>query len=83
MVSDFRAFVRATVKVQSGQELFSSYTHSLAPTLSRREILKAAKYFDCDCPRCSDPKELNTNMSSLKCTKCDNGIILSAAPLGE
>ncbi|XP_075212902.1 SET domain-containing protein SmydA-8-like isoform X2 [Lycorma delicatula] len=79
--NDYRVYVRTTIKVQAGQELFSSYTYSIAPTLTRRANLRFTKYFDCNCKRCSDPTELGTHMSSLKCTKCDNGLILSTAPL--
>ena len=49
----------------------------------RRENLLETKYFACACPRCSDPTELGTHMSSLKCNKCDNGIVLSLDSLGK
>ncbi|XP_076163460.1 SET domain-containing protein SmydA-8 isoform X2 [Ptiloglossa arizonensis] len=75
--SDFRIRLRSTVKVPPGGELYGSYTHSLLPTMLRREHLLEGKHFACACPRCSDPTELGTHMSSLKCNKCDNGIILS------
>ncbi|XP_046607195.1 SET domain-containing protein SmydA-8-like [Neodiprion virginianus] len=74
---NYRICVRTTTKVQRGSELYGSYTHSLLPTILRREQLRESKYFDCACRRCSDPTELGTHMSSLKCNKCDNGVILS------
>lgn len=45
----------------------------------RRQQLKETKYFDCTCARCSDPIELGTHFSSLKCIgtdelACDGGI---------
>lgn len=80
---DYKVTVRAAVEIPEGGELYSSYTYSLWPTLVRREFLKESKYFDCRCERCSDPFELKTYMSTLKCTKCDNGVIKSTDPLGE
>lgn len=80
---DFKVIVRATGEVPEGGELFSSYTYSLWPTLVRREFLKESKYFDCRCGRCADSTELGTHLSTLKCTKCDNGIIKSSEPLGK
>ncbi|KAG8331007.1 hypothetical protein J6590_050393 [Homalodisca vitripennis] len=75
--------VRVTVDVVEGGELFVSYTSSIQPTILRRENLRYSKYFDCDCSRCSDPTELGTHLSSLKCTKCDNGLIMSSDPLNQ
>ncbi|KOC67670.1 Protein msta, isoform B, partial [Habropoda laboriosa] len=74
---DYRIRVRTTIKVSPGGELYASYTHSLLPTMLRREHLLEGKHFTCACARCSDPTELGTHMSSLKCNKCDNGIVLS------
>lgn len=74
--------MRAAVDVEAGGELHSSYTYSLWPTLVRREFLRESKYFDCTCERCSDKTELGTQCGTLKCQKCDNGIILSTDPLG-
>jgi hypothetical protein len=71
------------VKIEKGSEIYITYTHTLNPTLLRRDYLKQCKFFDCICSRCSDPTELGTNMSSLKCNKCDPGLIMSSNPLGE
>ncbi|XP_018330247.1 SET domain-containing protein SmydA-8-like [Agrilus planipennis] len=81
--NDFRVNVRANVAVKKGEELCSSYTYSLWPTIVRREFLKESKYFECCCKRCTDPTELETHMSSLKCNKCDNGLITSINPLDD
>lgn len=75
--TDFRIRLRVTVRVPPGGELFGSYTHSLLPTMLRRVELLEGKHFACACARCADPTELGTHMSSLKCNKCDNGIVLS------
>jgi len=74
--------LRTTLRIPEGGELYASYTHSLLPTMLRREYLLEGKHFACACPRCSDPTELGTHMSSLKCNKCDNGIILPLDSLG-
>lgn len=78
----YRIRLRTTLKIPTGGELYASYTHSLLPTMLRREHLLEGKNFACACPRCSDPTELGTHMSSLKCNKCDNGIILPLDSLG-
>ncbi|XP_014206977.1 protein msta [Copidosoma floridanum] len=75
--NDFRVYLRTAVKVPAGGELLGSYTHALLPTLLRREYLQESKYFTCACTRCSDPTELGTHMSSLKCQKCDNGVVVA------
>ena len=71
------------MKVPAGSQLFGCYTHDLLPTLLRREHLLESKYFTCACNRCADPTELGTHMSSLKCNKCDNGVVVSLDSLGE
>ncbi|XP_017774648.1 PREDICTED: protein msta-like [Nicrophorus vespilloides] len=78
---DFGVVTRASVKVAEGGELFSSYTYALNPTLVRKKHLRESKYFDCACSRCKDPTELGTHMGTLKCSKCDNGVIISESPL--
>lgn len=78
-----RLYVRAMVKIAKGEELLLTYSQTLWPTLFRRAFLKEGKFFDCSCRRCSDPTELGTHMSTLKCTQCDNGMVLSSNPLGE
>ncbi|KAJ8680669.1 hypothetical protein QAD02_016456 [Eretmocerus hayati] len=74
---DYRVYLRTTVPVASGAELFGSYTHAMLPTLLRREHLQESKHFACACNRCADPTELGTHLSSLKCNKCDNGVVVS------
>lgn len=39
-------------------------------TAARQEHLLEGKYFVCHCARCSDPTELGTHLSSLRCQKC-------------
>lgn len=79
---DFKVTVRASVKIEEGAELFSCYAYVLLPTILRREVLAETKYFNCDCKRCLDPTELGSHIGSLKCTKCDNGLVMAADPKG-
>lgn len=50
-------------------------------TLKRREHLKESKFFDCCCPRCSDPTELGTLCSALMCPRCGRPAVLPSDPL--
>ncbi|CAF4829512.1 unnamed protein product [Pieris macdunnoughi] len=78
---DLTVLVRAAVPIKSGETLYLSYTHALSPTIIRREYLLESKYFNCECHRCADTTELGTHLSTIKCSKCDNGVILSSNPL--
>ncbi|XP_013148245.1 PREDICTED: protein msta, isoform A [Papilio polytes] len=78
---NYKVEVRAAIPMKQGDPLHLSYTHALSPTIVRREYLLESKFFNCDCPRCSDPTELGTHLSTVKCSKCDNGVILSTNPL--
>ncbi|KFB47849.1 hypothetical protein ZHAS_00015897 [Anopheles sinensis] len=53
--------------IKKGEHLSTTYTHSLWGTQLRREHLKTNKYFSCKCERCSDPTELGTFLSALRC----------------
>ncbi|XP_026321344.1 SET domain-containing protein SmydA-8 [Hyposmocoma kahamanoa] len=77
----YQVLVRSAVPIKTGEPLYLCYTYVLSPTIIRREFLLESKFFNCDCPRCADPMELGTHLSTLKCNKCDNGIILSTNPL--
>ncbi|KAF7265712.1 SET domain-containing protein SmydA-8-like [Rhynchophorus ferrugineus] len=80
-LTDCLVTVRAATDIPKGGELYSSYTYSFWPTLVRREFLRESKFFECTCPRCSDKTELDTHLSSLKCQRCDNGVIVASDPL--
>lgn len=47
----------------------------------RRQHLMEGKYFHCKCKRCIDPTELGTNLSSIKCNDCENGVTVFHEPL--
>ncbi|XP_058446372.1 SET domain-containing protein SmydA-8 [Malaya genurostris] len=80
---DYRLVARAAVDVAEGEMLFTTYTYTLSGTTMRQAALKSGKYFTCRCARCLDPAELGTHFSSLKCQKCDNGLIESVNPLDD
>lgn len=79
--NDLKVAVKAAINIPENGELFCSYTYSLWPTLIRREFLIESKYFECKCNRCQDKTELGTHLGTLKCSKCDNGVLLSTDPL--
>merc|ERR1719277_34460 len=63
--TDWVRRVRAVRVIKKGEEICDTYTTTLYNTLYRRRSLKNAKYFDCCCPRCSDPSEFGSNFSTL------------------
>ena len=65
--SDYRLQVRASVKLKKGDTLYISYTPPFYSVISRNNILSRGKQFTCTCPRCCDPTELDTCLSSLRC----------------
>ncbi|XP_014208289.1 protein msta-like [Copidosoma floridanum] len=77
-----RIKVIAVKPIKKGEHLSTTYTHALWSTRSRREHLRATKYFACKCERCSDRTELGSHMGSLKCP-CGNGWMTPEEPLAE
>ncbi|EDS26607.1 conserved hypothetical protein [Culex quinquefasciatus] len=80
---DYRLTARTAIDVEEGSKLYTTYTYTLSGTMVRQAALKSTKYFTCQCKRCLDPTELGTHFSSLKCQKCDNGVIVSSKPTDE
>uniref|UniRef100_A0A182M1X4 SET domain-containing protein n=1 Tax=Anopheles culicifacies TaxID=139723 RepID=A0A182M1X4_9DIPT len=75
--------VRTLRDVRAGESLTLTYAHILQGTLKRRQHLKEEKFFYCNCRRCSDPTELGTYCSALRCTDCRRGLILPVNPLNQ
>lgn len=73
--------VRASVDIPRGTPITLSYAYTIQGTLKRREHLKESKFFDCCCPRCSDPTELGTMCSALVCPRCGQATVLPVDPL--
>ncbi|XP_055593100.1 SET domain-containing protein SmydA-8 [Uranotaenia lowii] len=80
---DYRLTARAAFDIPEGEFLCNTYTYTLNGTTARQQMLRAGKFFTCRCARCLDPTELGTHFSSLKCQKCDNGLIVSSNPLDD
>ncbi|MCL4145060.1 UNVERIFIED_CONTAM: hypothetical protein GTU68_036376, partial [Idotea baltica] len=76
-------YIKAAVDLKKGDHLAAMYSHILWGTIARREHLKINKYFMCTCSRCSDPTELGTYFSALRCQDCGIGYLTSAAALDE
>lgn len=79
----FQMTFRVTVDVPKGGVLNTTYSHTLWGTSRRQEHLKKGKFFTCKCARCKDPTELGTHFSSLKCSKCDPGLICASDPFDQ
>lgn len=69
--------IRASVKIPKGSHISTSYTEPMWGTANRQLHLSTTKYFTCSCERCLDPTELGTHLSSLRCTQCKEGFLLS------
>ena len=68
--------VRASREIKAGQEVNISYTPPFFSVIARNNILHRGKQFLCSCPRCQDPSELGTNLSSVRCEaeSCEGGM---------
>ena len=71
----FRMTVRAGRAIKKGSEITHSYVDTQEPYLVRQELLKMGKFFQCSCSRCTDPTELGTYSSALKCPKCRAAVV--------
>ncbi|CAH1639287.1 unnamed protein product [Spodoptera littoralis] len=79
--------IKAVVPIIKNYHIATMYSHALWGTQARRQHLKDSKYFACKCPRCSDPTELGTYLSAMKCLGDENkpcdGIHLPEDPLDD
>ncbi|KAI4456266.1 set and mynd domain containing arthropod-specific member 4 isoform a [Holotrichia oblita] len=81
--NDFVMTVHASKPIPNGEMIFFNYGNCLKGTYERRQHLREGKYFDCVCRRCSDPSEMGTHLSSVKCKKCADGLVVPAIPLSD
>lgn len=79
--SNLEMKVVACCAIKKGEMILTSYSHPLKTTLERRHQIKEAKCFDCICSRCSDPSEMQTFASAVKCQECNGGILIARDPL--
>lgn len=70
----FKLTVRAARDIKKGEHIATCYSNVTWGTQVRRQHLRDMKYFNCSCIRCSDPLEIATNFSSLKCIGIDEGL---------
>ncbi|XP_037033809.1 SET domain-containing protein SmydA-8-like isoform X2 [Bradysia coprophila] len=68
--------IYSSVDIAEGDPIWNNYTHALSGTEVRRQHLMEGKYFHCKCRRCLDPTELGTNLSSIQCSDCENGMTM-------
>lgn len=83
----YKIKIKIVLPVTKGSHISTMYSHALWGTQARRQHLKDTKYFSCKCPRCSDPTELGTYLSAMKCFgdekgPCD-GVHLPEDPLDD
>ncbi|CAG0883805.1 unnamed protein product [Darwinula stevensoni] len=69
-------YLKAVVDVPKGTPLSISYTDQMWGTVNRQYHLMESKYFTCTCSRCSDPRELGTMFSAVRCNRCRKGYLL-------
>jgi len=75
---DFAMTVKALRDIKAGEDITHSYAEPMNTVLARQTILQMGKFFHCGCKRCSDPTELGTYSSALKCPKCKKGDVISS-----
>ncbi|XP_059478254.1 SET domain-containing protein SmydA-8-like [Neocloeon triangulifer] len=68
---DLSLCVRATRDIPKGDHITVTYTDSLWPTPERRSHLFYSKHFLCVCERCTDPTEMGSFLSALRCKQKD------------
>lgn len=83
----YKITIKAVVPITKNEHIATMYSHALWGTQARRQHLKDIKYFSCKCIRCSDPSEMGTYLSAMKCLgdgnkECD-GIHLPEDPLDD
>ncbi|XP_043198838.1 SET domain-containing protein SmydA-8-like [Amphibalanus amphitrite] len=78
---DLTLVLRASVLIPKGSHITTSYADPLWGTDNRRYFLRQTKYFDCTCRRCADPTECGSELSSLRCPDCSDGLVRCTAPL--
>ncbi|XP_072750457.1 uncharacterized protein [Anoplolepis gracilipes] len=72
---NFQLIVYASVPIKQDEPILFNYTSSLLGTAERREHLRKEKYFECECPLCEDPYELQSHLSSVLCPRCKEGFV--------
>ncbi len=76
----YRMEVRAQVDIPAGAEITTRYICSFDCLPGRRNKIWQNWRFVCRCVRCSDPTDLGTHFSSLRCRACPTGYLRPSAP---
>jgi len=80
-IKNRRIAVQAQTDIKEGEEIVINYVPFIVGTMLRNRKLQKNWYFKCTCPRCSDPTELGSHLSSLRCPKCDDRFLTQVSPL--
>eukprot|EP00095_Tigriopus_kingsejongensis_P004000 maker-scaffold1031_size68893-snap-gene-0.21 protein:Tk04000 transcript:maker-scaffold1031_size68893-snap-gene-0.21-mRNA-1 annotation:"protein isoform a" len=75
---------KAQRAIMQGEELTIRYTRTLDHRLNLREFLRSKWHFNCECPRCRDPTDLGSFVSSPLCKTCREPVVpIDALDLGS
>jgi hypothetical protein len=75
--------VTAQTDIKQGEEIEINYVAFIQGTYLRRKKMQEIWKFSCLCDRCKDPTELDSNLGTLRCPKCEEGYMVQDNPLGE
>lgn len=78
--SEAMAF-KANKRLQKDEELTIRYLDWMECKLCIRKQLKTNWHFDCICSRCQSSTDLETYVSSPKCSQCAGGLLVPEVPL--
>ena len=67
VMPDHRVQIRAKTRIRAGEEITNEYLRPETSTLLRRPLINTKWFFHCSCPRCRDPTELGSHLSSVVC----------------
>ena len=68
---DRRLKVVAALRIKKGSAVRNNYARAIDTNWTRRVNLMENKCFLCECPRCRDPAELGSHVSSVVCGDCE------------
>jgi len=84
MIQSQQVALEAKLDIKKGEEITIAYTSVVQGRVKRRKKLREKWFFDCCCPRCSDPTEFGSHVSTLKCdNESCSGLVLPKSPEGE
>jgi len=67
--------VRANILIRKGEEILTQYRGPTQGNLLRKQQFLYYWKFSCACLRCSDPTELGTMVSAMKCEDCGDMVL--------